>query len=109
MRPLAQRGETRPLQVVGDETDAVAVEQRQYVLVVPALVAELDDLLEVAWAAAEEALQPFEVLMQARRQLVEQGAELVPERPGKLDEAVHLLSQSSSFFMWVMKRLTLTA
>ena len=70
---------------MGDEADAVPVEKGEDVLVVPALVAELDDLLEVLRQPGEEGVQPFQVLMEAWRQLVEQGPELVSERsaPGR--------------------------
>jgi hypothetical protein len=39
---------------MGDETDTVTIEHFHYILVVPALVPELDDVLEVPGKAREE-------------------------------------------------------
>ena len=59
---------------MGNKANAVAVEDLQDVFVVPTVVAELDDLLDVLGHACEEGIQPLDVLMEARRQLIEEWA-----------------------------------
>ncbi len=76
------------LEVVGNEADAVAIEQREDLIVVPAGVAELDDMLEVAGQLLEEIPEPLEVFVEARRQLVEDRAERRLEPAGEGDEIV---------------------
>lgn len=57
-----------------DDADAVLIQYVQHLLVVPTFVTEFDDLLEVSREAGEECIQPLGVLLQVRRELVEQGA-----------------------------------
>ena len=66
-------------------------------------------MLEVRGQALEEGVEAGQVLVQARRELVEQRAERFAEGRAKAMKLASGSSQSSSFFMWVMKRLTLTA
>src|SRR6476469_9771292 len=78
VEPDVRRSSARPagrdqaFEVVRNEPNAMAVQQSQDLLVVPALVAELDDLLEVVGQAGEEGVEPLQIPMEARRQLVEQ-------------------------------------
>jgi len=51
--PTRPAGRYQPDKIVGDEADAVSVDQRQNLFVVPAAVAELDDLLEIGRKAPE--------------------------------------------------------
>src|SRR5437868_6036173 len=77
---------------MSNKADAVAVEEHQHLLRIPALVTELDDLLEIRGEPAEESVEPFKVFVEARRELVEQGSEFVRERLRQRDEAVDLVS-----------------
>jgi hypothetical protein len=52
---------------VNDESDSLAVKQREDVIGVPTVVTELDDMLEVFRKLIQEGLEPREVLMKARR------------------------------------------
>src|SRR5438045_4855718 len=84
----ARRRET--FEIMRDKADTVSVEKRQYFLVVPALVSKLDDLLQVLRQPREEGIEALDILMQARRQLVEQWPKLLFQRPSQRDEAVDL-------------------
>ena len=91
-----------------DETDAMTVEHCEDLLVVPALVAELDDLLEVAGQSREEGVEP-PTPGEGSAAIGRAGAELVRSGRASAMKRSTSASQSSSFFMWVMKRLTFTA
>ena len=76
---------------MADEADAVAVEELKRLLVVPALVAELDDLLEVPRQPREERVEARQVAVETWRELVQQRPQRVAELAGEQDEAVDLV------------------
>src|SRR5687767_5723350 len=76
---------------MADETDAVAVEELERLLLVPALVAELDDLLEVPRQPGQEGVEARQVAMEAGRELVQQRPQRIAELAAKQDEAVDLV------------------
>src|SRR5689334_21011123 len=69
----------------------MAIEQVTDILVVPTLVPELDDVLEVIGQAGDESIEASQVFVETWRQLVEDGSELFLEPPGERDKPVDFL------------------
>src|SRR4051794_40381806 len=73
---------------MSDEARAMTVEQGEDVLVVPTVVAELEDVLDRAREQLQKSGGPGQVFVKAWRQLVEDRAEIGLQAPREIDERI---------------------
>ena len=59
----------------------MAIQQRERPVVVPARIAELDDVLASRRKRVEELFEAFEIERPLRRELIQDGAQRAPEFP----------------------------
>src|SRR5215475_6070320 len=87
-RPDGQARDIQPGHVVSAEGDPALLQQLKDLVDHPTLIAEFEDVPQVSGQQVQEGLQSLQVQTPARRQLIEDRAQMFPQEPGPIQKSL---------------------